>query len=120
MSNIESACTYNYIPHVTRDVLELATSTPINTTADCVCLYCLLAEEVLCDALVNEKIVFKWHAFELRRAPIPNLDVGDHFDPVISPRSVYPKAGQLRKDICLPTLSPQPRTALAVQAFAFA
>lgn len=92
----------------------------IDVYADYVCPYCLLAEKVLSEALADQDAEIKWHPFELRPDPIPTLRVEDPYLPKIWARSVYPLAEKLGQDISLPIISPQPRTALAFQAFAFA
>lgn len=95
-------------------------TTPVHVYADYVCPYCLLAEQVLSEALADQDVEIQWHPFELRPDPMPTLRVEDPYLPEVWKRSVYPLARRLGVDIRLPTISPQPRTALAFQAFAFA
>lgn len=58
--------------------------------SDYVCLYCLLAEQVLSDAIADRDIAITWRPFELRPAPEPTLKPEDPYLPSIWQRSVYP------------------------------
>lgn len=95
-------------------------TTPIDIYADYVCPYCLLADHVLRDALAGRDVEVRWHPFELRPDPVPTLRVEDPYLPAIWARSVYPLAARLGVPISLPTISPQPRSTLAFEAFAHA
>lgn len=95
-------------------------TTPIDIYADYVCPFCLLADHVLRDALAGRDVEVRWHPFELRPDPVPTLRVEDPYLPSIWARSVYPLAARLGVPISLPTISPQPRSALAFEAFAHA
>jgi len=95
-------------------------ATQIHIYTDYVCPYCLLAESVVNEALTGYDTEIVWHPFELRPDPIPTLRVEDPYLPRVWEQSVYPMARKLGEDIQLPSISPQPRTALAFQAFAFA
>lgn len=95
-------------------------TTRIHVYADYVCPYCLLAEHVVTEAVGEEDVAIQWHPFELRPDPVPTLRVDAAYLPTVWRQSVYPLAERIGVDIQLPTTSPQPRTALAFQAFAHA
>lgn len=92
----------------------------IHIYADYVCPYCLLAESALEQVVDEEGAEIVWHPFELRRDPVPTLRVEDPYLPTVWERSVYPLAARLGQPIRLPSTSPQPRSNLAFQGFAFA
>lgn len=94
--------------------------TKIHVYSDFVCPYCLLAEEVLTPVAAEENAEIVWHPFELRPDPVPTLRVEDPYLPSVWERSVYPMAKKLGLDIQLPSISPQPRSRLAFEGFAFA
>lgn len=94
--------------------------TSITIYSDYVCPYCLLAEQVLSDAIADRDIAIKWRPFELRPAPEPTLKPEDPYLPSIWQRSVYPLAQRLGVPIQLPSISPQPRTAKAFELLAMA
>lgn len=94
--------------------------TSITIYSDYVCPYCLLAEQVLSDAIADRDIAITWRPFELRPAPEPTLKPEDPYLPSIWQRSVYPLAQRLGVPIQLPSISPQPRTAKAFELLAMA
>lgn len=87
---------------------------------DYVCPFCLLAEKLLREVVAGKPVKITWRPFELRPFPVPTLKVEDEYLPAIWQRAVYPMAEKLGIDIKLPTISPQPRTDKAFEAFAFA
>lgn len=87
---------------------------------DYVCPFCLLAESLLREAIEGKDIKITWRPHELRPFPEPTLKVEDGYLPSIWKRAVYPMAKKLEVDIKLPSISPQPRTDKAFEAFAFA
>lgn len=87
---------------------------------DYVCPFCLLAEKLLREAVAGKPVKITWRPFELRPFPVPTLKVEDGYLPDIWQRAVYPMAERLGIQIKLPTISPQPRTDKAFEAFAFA
>ena len=88
--------------------------------SDSVCPFCLLAHKVIEKATKNIDIKISWKPFELRPYPIPTLRVEDEYLPEIWKRAVYPMAESLNVPILLPSISPQPRTAKAFEAFIYA
>ncbi|WJS87169.1 DsbA family oxidoreductase [Paracoccus sp. TOH] len=94
--------------------------TQITVYSDYVCPYCLLAEQVLSDAIGDRDIRIAWRAFELRPDPLPTLRPEDPYLPAVWRKSVYPLAERLGVPIKLPSLSPQPRTAKAFELLALA
>lgn len=93
---------------------------PITVYTDYVCPFCLLAEQVLSEAIGERDIAISWRAFELRPDPVPTLRPEDPYLPTIWNRSVYPLAERLGVPIRLPSISPQPRTAKAFELLAVA
>ncbi|WP_295805681.1 DsbA family protein [uncultured Nitratireductor sp.] len=87
---------------------------------DYVCPFCLLAEQVLSDAIGNRNIRIFWRGFELRPQPVPTLRPEDPYLPAIWKRSVYSLAERLGVPIKLPSISPQPRTEKAFELLALA
>lgn len=92
----------------------------ITIYSDYVCPYCLLAEKVLSDAIGDRDISIAWRPFELRPAPELTLRPEDPYLPSVWQRSVYPLAQRLGVPIRLPSISPQPRTAKAIELLAMA
>lgn len=94
----------------------------INITiySDYVCPFCLLAEQVVSDAIGKQNISINWRAFELRPYPVPTLKPEDSYLPTIWQESVYPLAERLGVAMQLPTISPQPRTAKAFELLVMA
>lgn len=93
---------------------------PITVYTDYVCPFCLLAEQVLSEAIGERDIAISWRAFELRPDPVPTLRPEGPYLPTIWNRSVYPLAERLGVPIRLPSISPQPRTAKAFELLAMA
>lgn len=87
----------------------------ITIYSDYVCPFCLLAEQVVSDAIGTQNISINWRAFELRSYPVPTLRPEDTYLPTIWQQSVYPLAERLGVAMQLPTISPQPRTAKAFE-----
>ena len=94
--------------------------TSITIYSDYVCPYRLLAEKVLSDAIGDLDISIAWRPFELRPAPEPTLRPEDPYLPSVWQKSVYPLAKRLWVPIRLPSISPQPRTAKALELLAMA
>jgi predicted DsbA family dithiol-disulfide isomerase len=92
----------------------------VTVYSDYVCPFCLLAEQVLSDAIGDRDISISWRAFELRPEPVPTLRPEDPYLPTVWNRSVYPLAERLGVPIRLPSISPQPRTAKAFELLALA
>lgn len=92
----------------------------IEIYSDYVCPYCLLAKAPLFEAVQGQDVEIEWMPFELRPAPEPTLRPEDPYLPTVWNRSVYPMAEALGIDIKLPTISPQPYTALAFEGYQFA
>ncbi|GAA4184456.1 DsbA family oxidoreductase [Shinella granuli] len=92
----------------------------VTVYSDYVCPFCLLAEQVLSDAIGDRDISISWRAFELRPEPVPTLRPEDPYLPAIWSRSVYPLADRLGVPIRLPSISPQPRTAKAFELLVMA
>jgi len=92
----------------------------ITVYSDFVCPFCLLAEQVLADAIGNKDISINWRAFELRPYPLATLRPEDSYLPTIWQQSVYPLAERLGVSMQLPTISPQPRTAKAFELLVMA
>ena len=88
--------------------------------ADYVCPYCMLAEQVVSDAIGGRDIRIDWRAFELRPAPVPTLRPEDPYLPTVWRDSVYPSAERLGIPIKLPSISPQPRSDKAFEVLAMA
>jgi len=87
---------------------------------DYVCPFCLIAEKIVKDVIKEKDINIQWKPFELRPYPIPTLKVEDNYLPSIWEKSVYPMAKECNIPIKLPSISPQPRTTKAFEAFVFA
>lgn len=94
--------------------------TSITIYADYVCPYCLLAEQVVAEAIGQRDIRIQWRPFELRPAPVPTLRPEDPYLPTIWHTSVYPTAKRLGVPIALPSISPQPRSDKAFELLAMA
>jgi predicted DsbA family dithiol-disulfide isomerase len=95
-------------------------TTEIVVYTDYVCPYCFLVETELREVMKGRDIKIRWRPFELRPFPVPTLKVEDEYLPSIWKQSVYPLADKLSVDIKLPEISPQPRTGIAFEAFAYA
>ncbi|EKF18150.1 DsbA family oxidoreductase [Nitratireductor pacificus] len=92
----------------------------VTVYSDYVCPFCLLAEQVLSDAIGDRDIRISWRAFELRPEPVPTLRPEDPYLPAIWKKAVYPRAERLGVPIRLPSISPQPRTDKAFELLALA
>lgn len=92
----------------------------VTVYTDYVCPFCLLAEQVLSEAIGDRHVAISWRAFELRPDPVPTLRPEDPYLPTIWNRYVYPLAEKLGVPIRLPSISPQPRTAKAFELLAMA
>lgn len=92
----------------------------VTVYTDYVCPFCLLAEQVVSDAIGGRGITISWRAFELRPNPVPTLRPEDPYLPTVWNKSVYPLAEKLGVPIRLPSISPQPRTAKAFELLAMA
>lgn len=92
----------------------------VTVYTDYVCPFCLLAEQVLREAIGGREISISWHSFELRPDPAPTLRPEDPYLPKVWTKSVYPLAESLGVPIRLPSVSPQPRTAKAFELLAMA
>lgn len=92
----------------------------ITIYSDYVCPYCLIAIQVLSEAIADRDIAIKWRPFELRQAPEPTLKPEDPYLQSVWQRSVYPLSQRLGVTVRLPTISPQPRTAKAFELLAMA
>ncbi|MDF2439018.1 MAG: hypothetical protein JWN98_2 [Abditibacteriota bacterium] len=89
----------------------------IEVYSDYVCPYCLLAKAPLQEAVEGQDVEIEWMPFELRPYPEPTLLPEDPYLPTVWNRSVYPMAASLGVEIKLPTVSPQPYTALAFEGY---
>ncbi|WP_066944026.1 DsbA family oxidoreductase [Streptomyces lushanensis] len=92
----------------------------IKVWSDYVCPFCMLAETPLHEATRDLDVEIEWMPFELRPHPTPTLRPEDEYLPAIWARSVYPMARQMKVDISLPTVSPQPYTRLAFEGYQYA
>lgn len=93
---------------------------PIQIYSDYICPFCLLAKAPLAKAIETFDVQLVWMPFELRPFPEPTLRPEDPYLPAIWERAVYPMARSLGMEIHLPTVSPQPHTALAFEGYQFA
>ena len=87
--------------------------------SDYVCPFCLIAEKIVEEVIKEKDIKIQWRPFELRPYPTPTLKVDDEYLPSIWKKSVYPMAKKYNIPIKLPSISPQPRTTKAFEAFNF-
>lgn len=86
----------------------------IHIWSDYVCPFCLIADELIERATVDrDDVEVVHHPFELRPDPVPTLRPEDDYLPTVWARAVYPMAERHGVSLRLPTISPQPRTALA-------
>lgn len=86
----------------------------IHVWADYVCPFCLIADELIERATAGrENVQVVHHAYELRPSPIPTLRPEDAYLPTVWSRAVYPMAQRHGVQLRLPSVSPQPYTALA-------
>jgi predicted DsbA family dithiol-disulfide isomerase len=97
-------------------------SIEIKVWSDFVCPFCMIAEQPLLDAVRESglDVTIEWMPFELRPYPTPTLRPEDNYLQSVWPRSVYPLAERHGVEIKLPSVSPQPYTALAWEGYQFA
>lgn len=97
-------------------------SIEIKVWSDFVCPFCLIAERPLLDAVRESglEVELEWMPFELRPYPTPTLRPEDGYLQTVWPRAVYPVAAQHEVELKLPSVSPQPYTALAWEGYQFA
>ncbi|HEX5513671.1 MAG TPA: DsbA family oxidoreductase [Gammaproteobacteria bacterium] len=97
-------------------------SIEIKVWSDFVCPFCMIAEQPLLDAVRESglDVAIEWMPFELRPYPTPTLRPEDNYLQSVWPRSVYPLAERYGVEIKLPSVSPQPYTALAWEGYQFA
>lgn len=100
----------------------MAEPVKIKIWSDYVCPFCMLAEGPLEEAIdgIGVEVEVEWMPFELRPHPQPTLRPEDDYLPRIWRGAVYPMARRLGVDITLPTVSPQPYTALAFEGYQYA
>ncbi|MEU9674906.1 MULTISPECIES: DsbA family oxidoreductase [Streptomyces] len=100
----------------------MADPVKIKIWSDYVCPFCMLAEGPVEEAIkdVGVDVEVEWMPFELRAHPQPTLRPEDAYLPAVWERSVYPMARRLGVDITLPSVSPQPYTALAFEGYQYA
>ena len=94
----------------------------VQVWSDFVCPFCMIAEQPLLDAVqaFGSPVDIEWMPFELRPHPTPTLRPEDSYLQTVWPQSVYPVAERFGVKLRLPSVSPQPYTALAWQGYQFA
>lgn len=94
----------------------------VQVWSDFVCPFCMIAEQPLLEAVqaFGGPVDIEWMPFELRPHPTPTLRPEDSYLQTVWPQSVYPVAARFGVALKLPTVSPQPYTALAWQGYQFA
>jgi predicted DsbA family dithiol-disulfide isomerase len=94
----------------------------VQVWSDFVCPFCMIAEQPLLDAVqaFGSPVDIEWMPFELRAFPTPTLRPEDAYLQTVWPQSVYPVAERFGVKLKLPSVSPQPYTALAWQGYQFA
>lgn len=94
----------------------------VQVWSDFVCPFCMIAEQPLLEAVAafGEPVDIEWMPFELRPHPTPTLRPEDAYLQTVWPQSVYPVAARFGVSLALPSVSPQPYTALAWQGYRFA
>jgi predicted DsbA family dithiol-disulfide isomerase len=82
----------------------------------------MIAEQPLLEAVqaFGAPVDIEWMPFELRPYPTPTLRPEDSYLQTVWPQSVYPVAERFGVELRLPSVSPQPYTALAWQGYQFA
>jgi predicted DsbA family dithiol-disulfide isomerase len=82
----------------------------------------MIAEQPLLEAVqaFGAPVDIEWMPFELRPHPTPTLRPQDAYLQTVWPQSVYPVAARFGVALKLPSVSPQPYTALAWQGYQFA
>ena len=94
----------------------------VQVWSDFVCPFCMIAEQPLLDAVAafGAPVDIEWMPFELRPHPTPTLRPEDAYLQTVWPQSVYPVAARFGVQLKLPSVSPQPYSALAWQGYLFA
>lgn len=94
----------------------------VQVWSDFVCPFCMIAEQPLLEAVqaFGAPVDIEWMPFELRPHPTPTLRPQDAYLQTVWPQSVYPVAARFGVALKLPSVSPQPYTALAWQGYQFA
>ena len=94
----------------------------VQVWSDFVCPFCMIAEQPLLEAVqaFGSPVDIEWMPFELRPYPTPTLRPEDSYLQKVWPQSVYPVARRFGVELKLPSVSPQPYTALAWQGYQFA
>lgn len=94
----------------------------VQVWSDFVCPFCMIAEQPLLEAVQAfcGPVDIEWMPFELRPHPTPTLRPEDSYLQTVWPQSVYPVAARFGVALKLPTVSPQPYTALAWQGYQWA
>ncbi|WP_462418816.1 DsbA family oxidoreductase [Kytococcus sp. Marseille-QA3725] len=95
--------------------------TQVHIWSDYVCPFCLIADELIERAIAGrDDVEVVHHPHELRPHPTPTLRPEDAYLPSIWERAVYPMAHRYDVPMTLPTVSPQPYTALAFRGAQYA
>lgn len=94
----------------------------VEVWSDFVCPFCLIAEHPLRQAVqavqaTGVQVEIEWMPFELRPHPTPTLRPEDPYLQTVWPQSVYPLARRFGVELTLPSVSPQPHSALAWQGY---
>lgn len=94
----------------------------VQVWSDFVCPFCMIAEQPLLEAVDASglQVEIEWMPFELRPHPTPTLRPEESYLQTVWPQSVYPVARRFGVEIRLPSISPQPHTALAWQGYQYA
>lgn len=94
----------------------------VQVWSDFVCPFCMIAEQPLLEAVqaFGGPVDIEWMPFELRPHPTPTLRPEDPYLQAVWPQSVYPVAARFGVTLKLPSVSPQPYTALAWQGYQYA
>ena len=94
----------------------------VQVWSDFVCPFCMIAEQPLLEAVraFGLPVDIEWMPFELRPHPTPTLRPEGRHLQTVWPQSVYPVAERFGVELRLPSVSPQPYTALAWQGYQFA
>ncbi|MDN5725566.1 MAG: DsbA family protein [Propionibacteriales bacterium] len=93
----------------------------IHVWSDYVCPFCLIADELIERAIGDRTDVeVVHHPHELRPYPTPTLRPEDAYLPRIWRQAVLPMAGRYEVPMRLPSISPQPYTALAFRGATYA
>lgn len=85
----------------------------VEVFVDYVCPFCFLVEDAIAELERDRDVNVVIRPYELRPDPVPTLRPEDDYLPRIWSSAVYPMAERLGVPIALPTVSPQPRTAMA-------